>query len=172
MKKAVIVSVLLAVVAGYCHSQEFGTGGNICLQIDEHMFYLRYSHGRDIVAAFGEPARTEFHKNMRDGFHWNNYTYYACEGGLFNFTSSEEGNVIRIAVNSNFRKNILIFNVPMKELNYPAVVQLMRQHNLRSVLETGKSIYAATEDYSVSIDFHFNDELKLEWFDMYYENPW
>jgi len=170
-----MLPLLLLLIFSSCSSQEADNDNRFYVQIEDTRFYPRYSHRDDVEALLGPPSSYQFFEQGGEGFYWFDFTVWRYEEGMLLFHFSEEGNIIRITVNSNYSKNVYVFGRGLNELNHSTVTHLLGQADI--------DIFNSTEDFigSVKYDstgsrpyvfFWFDDESNISWFSFDYDRPW
>ncbi|MCL2793373.1 MAG: hypothetical protein FWD87_09815 [Spirochaetaceae bacterium] len=156
-------------------SQE-NNNDKLYVQIENVRFYLKYSHRNDVEAFLGQPSEITFYERGGEDFYWDNFTVCVYENELLFFNYCEEGNIIRIIVNSSYSKDVFIFGRRLNELNHDIVTLLLEQYGIE-IFHNRRGFIGSSRDGSMGsiiyISFWFEDGgSKLAWFDMHYDRPW
>ena len=175
MQKICLYPVLMIFFIVACFPNEINYSNRLFIQIEDTRFYLRCSHRDDVEAFFGQPDKVTFFERGSQDFFWRNFTVCEYEDGMLRFHFREEGDVIRITVNKNYTKGVLIFGRLLCELDHAAVTFLLRQADIEISHASKTFIGSSTYDPEgniIFISFWFDEASELTWLDMLYDEPW
>ena len=159
----------------YCSAQEGNNKNEHYIQINDSYFYLKDSHRKDVESFLGTPSSTIFFKHGGEDFLWSDFTVCTYDDDMLRFHYNIEGYIIRITINSSYNKIIQLPDGSFERLDFETVSMLAQQTDNKNIYISRNFIEFSRSDLmsnNIQYSFWFDDELKIKWFDVYYEKPW
>jgi hypothetical protein len=144
------------------------------IQVNGSKIFLRYSDRTTIEKVLGAASDTKYFEHGGEDFYWNNFIVCSYDSGNLSFHYNNNGNIIRVTVNSQCNYIIVLHEESIKNISYDVVLEKINTMNKINLYTTSKFImYTRTEGTSsVEYAYWFDNEGAITWFDMYYERPW
>jgi hypothetical protein len=145
-----------------------------CIQINGSKISLRYSNRAEIEKILGVSHDVKAFEFGGEGFNWSNFIVCSYNEGKLSFNYDDNGNIIRITVNSRCDYTIVLHGELIKNISFDAILGKINKKSIRDLYTSSEFImYTKTEGVSsVEYSYWFNNEGNITWFDMYYSAPW
>jgi hypothetical protein len=173
MKYITFISLLILLL---CPINKLEASDNHCVQINRSKISLRYSSRADVEKILGTTSDIKYFEHGGEDFYWNDFTVCSYDERNLSFHYDENGDIIRITVNSQCNYNITLQEGPINNISFNMISDEINKGNTKDLYiskEKNFITYTKTEGISsISYSYWFNEDKSLKWFDIYYEKPW